>query len=130
MSNKSSRGFNFQHYVDAVKQNEMSWNIFQDLVQEISHSDIDRLKILNAILLTELTINDSVLERLKYLNIILLTEFKNHIQRVDGFEIEYTAEDGQNSSIGHDMNDTLIRKMSTDSESQISQVKKVRMNSH
>ena len=48
MSNKSSRGFNFQHYVDAVKQKEMSWNIFQDLVQEISHSDIDRLKILNA----------------------------------------------------------------------------------
>ena len=88
MSNKSSGEFNFQRYVDAVKQKEMTWNIFQGLVEDISHSDVQRLKILNAILLTELTIDYSVLDRLKYLNVILLTEFKNYIQKVDAFEIE------------------------------------------
>ena len=72
MSNKSSR--NFQHYVDAVKQKEMTWNIFQDLVEDFSHSDVYKLKLLNAILLTELTMNYSDLDRLKYLNVILITK--------------------------------------------------------
>ena len=61
----------------------MTWNIFQGLVEDFSHSDVYRLKILNAILLTELTIDYSDLDRLKYLNIILLSEFKNYIQRTD-----------------------------------------------
>ena len=83
MSNKTSGKINFQRYVDAVKQKEMTWNIFQGLVEDFSHSDVYRLKILNAILLTELTIDYSDLDRLKYLNIILLSEFKNYIQRID-----------------------------------------------
>ena len=82
MSNKSSLENNFQNYVEAVKQRQMTWNIFQNSVEDFSHSDIYRLKLFNAILLTELTMNYSDLDRLKYLNIILLTEFRNHIQRI------------------------------------------------
>ena len=67
MSNKTSGKINFQRYVDAVKQKEMTWNIFQGLVEDFSHSDVYRLKILNAILLTELTIDYSDLDRLKYI---------------------------------------------------------------
>ena len=56
---------------------------FSRFGRSFSHSDVYRLKILNAILLTELTIDYSDLDRLKYLNIILLSEFKNYIQRID-----------------------------------------------
>ena len=67
----------------------MTWNIFQD---------VQRLKIFNAILLTEQTVNYSVLERLKHLNKNFLTEFKNHIKRSNEFENKHTEED-QNLSI-------------------------------
>ena len=67
----------------------MTWNFFQD---------VQRLKIFNAILLTEQTLNYSVLERLKYLNKNFLTEFKNHIKRSNEFENKHTEED-QNLSI-------------------------------
>ena len=52
MSDKSSLGNNFQDYVEAVKQRQMTWNIFQNSVEDFSHSDIYRLKLFNAILLT------------------------------------------------------------------------------
>ena len=121
MSNKSSLENDFQSYVEAVKQKEMTWNIFQNSVEDFSHSDIYRLKLFNAILLTELTINYSDLDRLKYLNIILLTEFRNHIQRI---QIQSMAEleneqieDNQNSSeTDHEMNDEMIRRKSIDSD--------------
>ena len=110
MSNKSTLENNFQHYIDAVKQKEMTWKIFQDLVEDFSHSDVYRLKLVNAMLLMELTLNYSDLDRLKYFNIILMTEFKNFIQRkveqIQGLE---------NSSLDQDMNHTLIKKMSTNS---------------
>ena len=83
MSKNCSKEINFQHYVDAVKHKEMTWNIFQDLVEDLSHSDIHKMKLLNEILLRELTMNYSDLDRLKYLNIIQLSVFKNHIQRTD-----------------------------------------------
>ena len=67
MLHKTSGKINFQPYVDAVKQKEMTWNIFQGLVEDFSYSDVYRLKILNAILLTELTIDYSDLDRLKYI---------------------------------------------------------------
>ena len=72
---------NFQHYVDAVKQKRIDWNMFIDFIQDLSYSDRNRLRILNAILLTELTVNFSDLDKFKYLNVILLREFKNHIQK-------------------------------------------------
>ena len=87
MSNKSSRHINFQHYADAVKETKMTWDIFQDLVEDFSHSDIYRLKLLNTILLNELTKNYSDLDRLKYLNIILLNKFKHYIQRTIKYEL-------------------------------------------
>ena len=55
MSNKNSLEKNFQNYVEAVKEKQMTWNIFQNSVEDFSHSDIFRLKLFNAILLTEPT---------------------------------------------------------------------------
>merc|ERR1719210_1871719 len=69
-----------------------------------------------------MTTNYSDLDRLKYLNIILLTEFRNHIQRIQiqsRIELENEQiEDDQNSpEIDHEMNDgQLIRRKSTDSD--------------
>ena len=87
MSNKSNLEKDFQNYVNAVKQKEMTWNIFQNSVEDFSHSDVYRLKLFNAILLTELTTNYSDLDRLKYLNIILLNKFKHYIQRTIKYEL-------------------------------------------
>ena len=117
MSNQSSLENNFQNYVEAVKQRQMTWNIFQNSVEDFSHSDIYRLKLFNAILLTELTINYSDLDRLKYLNIILLTEFRNHIQRIQiqslaELENKQTDDDENSSVIEQHMNDELIRRKS------------------
>ena len=84
MSHKTSLENFFENHVEAVKQRQMTWNVFQNSVEDFSHSDIYRLKLFNAILLTELTMNHSDLDRLKYLNIILLAEFRNHIQRREG----------------------------------------------
>ena len=124
MSNQSSLENNFQNYVEAVKQRQMTWNIFQNSVEDFSHSDIYRLKLFNAILLTELTMNYSDLDRLKYLNIILLTEFRNHIQRIQiqsmaELENEQIEDDQNSSEIDHDMNDGLIRKKSINSDHDI-----------
>ena len=80
MTKNNSKEINFQHYVEAVKSQEMTWNIFIELIEDLSYSDIKRLKIFNAILLMELTMDYSDLDRLKYLNIILLNEFKKSIQ--------------------------------------------------
>ena len=77
---------NFQYFVGLVKQNKLSWNTFIDVLQDSSYSDFDRLKNLNAILLTELTMNYSNLDRMKYFNGILLIQFKNHIEREQNFE--------------------------------------------
>ena len=50
-------------------------------MQDLSYRNKNRLRILNAVLLTELTTNYSDMDKSKYLNVLLLTEFKNHIQR-------------------------------------------------
>ena len=59
MSHEISLEKNFKNHVEAVKQRQMTWNIFQNSVEDFSHSDIYRLKLFNAILLTELTMNYS-----------------------------------------------------------------------
>ena len=130
MSNKNTLEINFKNYVEAVKEKEMTWNIFQNSVEDFSHSDVYRLKLFNAILLTELTTNYSDLDRLKYLNIILLTEFRNHIQRIQiqsiaELENEKIEDDQNSSKINNEMHDGLIRRNSIniDDDIEISLVK-------
>ena len=88
MAKNNSEEFDFHYFVDAVKQKKIHWHIFVGLIQDVSYSDLKSLKILNAILLTELTMNYSDMDRMKYLNEILLIQFKNHIQKDQKFEIE------------------------------------------
>ena len=101
MAKKKAEEFNFQHYVDAVKQKRMDWNIFIDFMQDLSYEDRGRLRRLNAILLNELTMNFSDIDKLKYLNVILLTEFKKDIQK------EYTIEKIQNENV----EDSMVSKV-------------------
>ena len=63
---------NFQPYVDKMKKKKLTWNIFVKLMKDFFYSDIDKLKHINAILLTELTMSYSDMDRLKYLNVLLL----------------------------------------------------------
>ena len=74
MATNNLEEINFKQYVDGVKENKLSWNFFIAIIQDFSYSDINRLRHLNAILLTELTINHSDMEKLKYLNQILLIQ--------------------------------------------------------
>ena len=82
-SKNKSEEINFQTYINEVTDGKIRWNIFLNLMKDLSYSDIDRLKKLNTILLTELTINFSDMDRLKYLNEILLKELKNFIQNLE-----------------------------------------------
>ena len=81
VSMNASEEINFQTYVDLVKQKSITWNVFENLLKGLAYSSIPRLKLLNAILLVELTTNYSDLDRLKYLNSILLTEFKEIMEK-------------------------------------------------
>jgi len=85
----TSKEINFQLYVESVKQRKISWNVFANLMKDFSHSDICKLKDLNAILFAELTPNHSNSDKFRYLNSIFLSEFKTIIQKQDGdFENE------------------------------------------
>ena len=77
MAKNNSKDINFQYYVDAVKQKKIHWHIFVGLIQDVSYSDLKSLKILNAILLTELTMNCSDLDKLKYLNYFYYLNSRN-----------------------------------------------------
>ena len=81
MDKKNSEEINFQHYVDAVKQKNITWNLFVDFIKDLSYFDMDRLRHLNAILMAEFTVNCSNIDKMKYLNGILLIELKNDIER-------------------------------------------------
>ena len=76
----NSEEIDFKQLIDGVKQKEISWKFFIAFMQNLSFSDINRLRKLNAILLMELTMNYSDLDKMKYLNEILMIQFKNHIQ--------------------------------------------------
>ena len=88
MANTESEEINFHHYINAVKQKTIPWNIFIDLMRDLSYSDILRLRKLNAILLTELTVDYSDRDKMKYLNGLLLSQFKNYIQSIEISENE------------------------------------------
>ena len=49
---------------DMVKQKKIPWHVFVTLMEDLSYSDVNRLKYLNAILLTELTISYTVMDQL------------------------------------------------------------------
>ena len=91
-SSNASEEIDFQNYVNSVKEKKTPWNIFESMMKYFIHSDVKRLKLINAILLTELTPNCSDIDRLKYLNVILLAEFKDFIERENDFENEYLDE--------------------------------------
>ena len=57
MAKKNSEEIDFQRYVDAAKHKKIPWDIFIDLLQDISFTDVNRLRYLNATLLNELTKN-------------------------------------------------------------------------
>ena len=110
ISMNNSEEIDLQNYVDSVKQNKMTWNVFECLMKDFIYSDINRLKLINAILLTELTTNYSDIDRMKYLNSILMCEFKELIQRENDFanaENEHFDEP-QMSIIHTDLNDKII----------------------
>ena len=120
MGKNNSEEINFQHYVDALKQKTIPWHIFKDFMEDLSYSDRDRLRILNAILLNEMTMNYSDMDKLKYLNGILMIEFKNFIQRYHEFEMSEN-ELLEDSNQDH-LNDLKSEEMSTESEIQIPQM--------
>ena len=91
MAKKNSEEIDFQRYVDAAKHKKIHWDYFIDLMQDISFTDVNRLRHLNATLLNELTYNCSNMDKLKYLNGILLTEFKKYIQGVNDLKIVYCS---------------------------------------
>ena len=102
MERKNPEDINFQHYVDALKKKKITWDIFVDFMQDLSYSDRDKLRNLNAILLNELTMNCYDMDKLIYVNMIFLNEFKNHIQQnhdiIEMSESEYLLEDLQESN--------------------------------
>ena len=53
MARNNSEEINFQLIVDEMKQKKISWTFFVDLMQNLSHSDIKKLRKVNAILLME-----------------------------------------------------------------------------
>ena len=71
VSMNTSEEINFQTYVDLVKQKTITWHVFENLLKGLAYSSIPRLKLLNAILLIELTTDYSDIDRLKYLNNLL-----------------------------------------------------------
>ena len=86
MAKNNLEGINFQQYVDGVKEKKHSWKFFVSVMQDLTYHNIHRLKNLNNILLTELTLNYSDIDKLKYLNGILMIQFKNLIQKDCEFE--------------------------------------------
>ena len=116
MAKNNSEEINLQHYVDGVKQKKLSWNFFIDFVQDLSYSDISRLRKLNAILLMELTMNYSDIDKMKYLNGILLIQFKNHIQTKYEFEIDESenVQILQESNVDQSLNDETLKETTED----------------
>ena len=51
-SSNTSEEIDFQNYVNSVKQKKTPWNIFESMMKYFIHSDVKRLKLINAILLT------------------------------------------------------------------------------
>ena len=124
MMKKTSEEINFQPYLDSLKQRKIPWNKFEKFMKDLtSHFDCERLKKLNVILLTELTIHYSDLDRLKYLNVILMAELKNYIENKYNFEnaesVNEKNEETQDSPINPEFKDEIIKENENESDSEI-----------
>ena len=108
-SKNTAEYLNFQYYVDKVKQKKIPWSVFMKLMEDLSYSDVNRLKYLNAILLTEVTVSYSDIERLKYLSVILMAKFKDFIQADDD-----EVSENENLEVAYDLNDKTIKEISSD----------------
>ena len=114
----------FQLHIDALREQKISWNTFVKLMEEFFFLDMDRLKYLNALILTELTISYSDMERSRYLNAILMKELKNLIEKENVSETTENVDSNDSSSIDHDLNDQTIKEeTSNDSEIDMSSLK-------
>ena len=116
----SSQAFNFQYYVNTVKEKEIPWRVFVKLMEDFSNSDVNKLKHLNEILLTELTGSYSDMDQLKYLNAILMNKFKDFCQMEDNEEIS----ENEHLEISQDLNDEMLkdaRELKTMHEENLSQ---------
>ena len=101
-----------------VKQKEIAWHVFVKLMEDFSYSDVNRLKYLNEILLTELTPTYSDIDRLKYLSIILITKFKDSIEMRENGQLDISQ------SFDYALNDEITEELSSNSEIQTSNVSK------
>ena len=116
---KTSEEINFQPYLDSLKQRKIPWNKFEKFMKDLtSHLDCERLKKLNVILLTELTIYYSDLDRLKYLNVILMAELKNYIENLYNYE-NTGSEEVQDSLISPEFKDEIIKENENESDFQM-----------
>ena len=113
-----SQDFNFQYYIDMVKQKEIAWHVFVKLMEDFSYSDVNRLKYLNEILLTELTPTYSDIDRLKYLSVIFITKFKDSIEMRENGQLDISQ------SFDYALNDERTEELSSNSEIQTSIVSK------
>ena len=120
-SKNPSHDCNFQYFLDLVKEKKMTWPVFVKLMEDLSYVDVNRLKYLNATLLTELTVSYSDMDRMKYLNVILMDKFKDFIQIGDDIEVS----ENTNLEVDHDLNDEKIKELSSDSDVQISGIRKI-----
>ena len=117
--------FNFQYFVNMVKQKTIAWPVFVKLMEDLSYLDVNRLKYLNATLLTELTMSYSDLDRMKYLNVILMSKFKDAILSEDNFEESNREDISQMSVIDHGETN---KEKSSDGEIQILSIEENEIN--
>ena len=89
---KNYRQINFQSYIDTVKEDKISWNFFISLMRDLSHTNIDRLKTLNEILLNELKI--SIHEK----------RYKNPPEKINFKEIYIEYENAENVTKNVELN--------------------------
>ena len=136
MVRNNSEEINFQHYVDLVKQNQFPWNIFIDVMQDLSYSDVNKIRNLNTILLKELTMDYSEIDRLKYLNDILLIEFKNYVQQSQNFDMtlnnycKKSVDLNVHEETNDEFEDNLPKKEETETDTSYTNSKMVESNDH
>ena len=91
---QNSESISFQIYIDSLRGKKIPWNTFLKLIKDFYYHDLERLKLLNTMILIELTEPCSDLERSRYLNAILLAELKNSIDE-ENIVVEVIVKDSQ-----------------------------------
>ena len=117
-SRNNSEEINFQPYIDTVKNGKIPWNIFVKTMEDLSYTDINRLKCLNAVLLMELSMSHSDMDRLKYLNKILLTELMNFLQRDNDSQNEHFDLEDSGTNLYEETFESILNETSNNSDIQ------------